>query len=63
MKRGGLLSITLCEDVFGRLIGQRLHLTVKPAHFWKEYILRYFCIEKEFFGNDTTLILAVIPHS
>lgn len=36
--KGGYLQIALFNDGFGKLIGERLHLTVKPLDWWKPHI-------------------------
>ncbi len=59
MQKGGLISICLCEDDFGSIVGERLHLTIKPASWWREKINRYFSIFSEFGPSKNTLLLAL----
>lgn len=59
MTEGGLFSICLAEDQFGKVTGKKLHLTIKPAHWWREQVSRYFQIEKEFLTDEKTLVLAL----
>jgi 2-polyprenyl-3-methyl-5-hydroxy-6-metoxy-1,4-benzoquinol methylase len=59
MIKGGLLSIHLIEDQFGQVIGERLHLTIQSADWWKGKISQFFCLHKELFNDGTVLILLV----
>lgn len=61
MRLGGAFSITLCADLFGESIGEQLHLTVKPAQWWKDHIQRNFIIEEEQLLEDQWLILFLRP--
>ncbi len=36
--RGGMFQIAHFEDGFGNMIGERLHLTVRPAEWWQPKI-------------------------
>lgn len=60
MTVGGFFSIHLDEEQFGQKVGQKLHLTVKPAQWWIEKVSRYFNIDKEFPTDEKTLVLAVV---
>ena len=35
-RRGGFFQIYLQEEPFGELIGEKLHLTVRPKEWWVE---------------------------
>lgn len=59
MKKGGLFSIALCEDVFGIAIGKKLHLTIQPKTWWRNKIAQYFLISKELITDDTYLVVSV----
>ncbi len=59
MKKGGLLSIALIDDGFGRAINQKLHLTVKSADWWKERVSRYFLLQEELTNPDDYLVLSI----
>ena len=61
MRRGGFVSICLCDDVCGASIGEVLHLTVKPAFWWREKINHYFSILHEFDYSTAYLVLALNP--
>jgi SAM-dependent methyltransferase len=56
MKKGGLLSIALCEDGFGKAINEVLHLTIKNTTWWKRQIQRFFLLEQSFCLSDKWLI-------
>lgn len=43
-KKGGLLQIFLQDEPFGQLIGETLHLTIKPLPWWIEKINTHFSI-------------------
>jgi len=57
MIEGGAFSIFLADENFGRAIGEKLHLTIQPAEWWRERVSRYFRIEKEFPTDEKTLVL------
>lgn len=59
MQKGGLLSIHLVEDQFGREIGQKLHLTIQSADWWKGKISRFFPLFTELLNDGTVLVLQV----
>lgn len=59
MQKGGLLSIHLMEDQFGKVIGEKLHLTIQSADWWKEKISQFFCLSKELLNDGTVLVLQV----
>lgn len=59
MQKGGLLSICLVEDQFGRKIGEKLHLTIQSADWWKGKISQFFRCHEELFNNETILVLQV----
>lgn len=59
MKKGGLFSVCLIEDRFGQHIGERLHLTIQTADWWKEKFNRYFSFYKELVRNEVNFIVAV----
>lgn len=68
MKKGGLLSIALFEDGFGKDIGETLHVSVKPAEWWREKMAPYFSITKEFttykdleINPEGNLVCAIAP--
>lgn len=46
MKKGGLLGIALTEDSLGQMIGETLHLSIKPPSWWKKQICRFFHIDQ-----------------
>lgn len=58
-KLGGAFSIGLCEDLSGKLIGETLHLTIKPASWWLDRIERHFKICKKHVLDEAWLILYV----
>jgi len=43
-KKGGLLQIFLQDEPFGQLIGETLHLSIKPLPWWIEKINSHFSI-------------------
>lgn len=45
-KKGGALQVFLIDEPFGNLIGQTLHLTIKPLSWWTEKIGLYFDIKE-----------------
>lgn len=56
-KRGGFLQIALFEDGCGSLIGEKLHMTVKPMAWWLVQISSYFDVivigdDKDARGNN-----------
>lgn len=59
MQKGGLLSISLVEDEFGKKINQKLHLTIQSADWWKKKLSQFFRCYKELFNNGTILLLQV----
>lgn len=59
MKQGGFFSIFLQQELFGETVGETLHLTLKPANWWREKIGLYFRVEKEFSTDEKTLVLTV----
>ena len=59
MKKGGLISISTREDHHGSSIGERLHLTVKPASWWREKAARHFSILRELADDDECLVWAL----
>ncbi|MBX7067165.1 MAG: class I SAM-dependent methyltransferase [Parachlamydiales bacterium] len=59
IKKGGLFSIFLKEDQFGQAVGEKLHLTVQPAEWWKEKIGRHFLIEETLLSDDSKIVLVV----
>jgi hypothetical protein len=59
MQKGGFVSISLSEDTSGFAINEPLHLTVKPAAWWREKMHRYFSIFREF-GDNEHLVLALL---
>lgn len=59
MTEGGFFSIYLAEENFGQAIGQKLHLTIKPAEWWREKVAHYFRIENEFPTDEKTLALTL----
>ncbi len=59
-KRGGYLSISLCEDKIGKIIREPLHLTVKPRDWWQEKISQYWqIVHAEPLFNGTNLGLCL----
>lgn len=61
MQKGGLFSICLRHDLCGVIIGEVLHLTVKPAAWWRKKINRYFSISHEFDLAKEYLVVALSP--
>ncbi|MDE3046090.1 MAG: class I SAM-dependent methyltransferase [Verrucomicrobiota bacterium] len=61
MTKGGLVSISLREDHHGKLIRQRLHLTIKTALWWHEQLSRFFTIYKELYTDSQCLVWALKP--
>lgn len=65
--KGGIFSICLLDDNFGKAIGEKLHLTIKPSEWWIERISRFFSIEKIFsmenegIQDNEYILLAVRP--
>lgn len=59
MEKGGLLSIHLIEDQFGRTIGENLHLTIQSADWWKRKISQFFSLHAELLNDGTVLVLLV----
>lgn len=59
MQKGGLLSISLVEDEFGKEINEKLHLTIHSAAWWKKKLSKFFRYHKELFNNETILLLQV----
>lgn len=59
MQKGGLLSICLVEDQFGRAIGEKLHLTIQSADWWKGKINQFFRSHTELLNDGTALVLQV----
>jgi 2-polyprenyl-3-methyl-5-hydroxy-6-metoxy-1,4-benzoquinol methylase len=51
-KRGGFLQIALFEDHCGTLIGETLHLTVKPHEWWREKIAARWTLREDGEGTD-----------
>lgn len=51
-RRGGYLQIACFEDICGRLIGEKLHLTVKTPDWWAEIVESYFNIELDFSDKE-----------
>ncbi len=60
MQKGGLLSIHLIEDQFGQAIGEKLHLTVQSAEWWKRKINQFFPFHTELLNDGTVLVLHVV---
>lgn len=46
MGKGGLLGIALTEDSLGQMIGETLHLSIKPPSWWEKQICRFFHIDQ-----------------
>ena len=61
MRKGGLMSIALREDVWGKEIGEKLHLTVRPYEWWKERVSRYFSIHPDLYRHTNAVGWAVTP--
>lgn len=59
MNEGGMFSIHLAEEQFGRVVGQKLHLTIKSAVWWKEKMERYFKIDNVFPTDAITLVVTL----
>lgn len=59
MKKGGFFSICLQKEQFGEIVGESLHLTLKPANWWREKINVYFKIDKEFSSGDKNFVVTV----
>jgi len=59
MLKGGLLSIHLVEDQFGEAIGEKLHLTIQSADWWKEKISKFFHSYTELLNDGSVLVLKV----
>lgn len=57
MKKGGLFSIHLMEDQFGKAIGEKLHLTIQSADWWKRKISQFFPRQKELLKCGEVLVL------
>jgi 2-polyprenyl-3-methyl-5-hydroxy-6-metoxy-1,4-benzoquinol methylase len=55
---GAFLQIALFNDGFGRMIGQTLHLTVKPAAWWLEKIAARWHV-KSWTVNDGSYLVAM----
>ncbi len=45
-KKGGALQVFLIDEGMGRMIGETLHLTLRPLAWWTEKISSYWEIEK-----------------
>ncbi len=58
-QKGGLFSIGLTEDQFGKTIGKKLHLNVQSAAWWKEKIGQFFRHSIERFNHEEVLVLQV----
>jgi 2-polyprenyl-3-methyl-5-hydroxy-6-metoxy-1,4-benzoquinol methylase len=61
MQKGGLLSISLKEDVCGKLIGEVLHLTVKPMEWWKGRLERFFIVKEELANHQDVAVFTLAP--
>jgi len=59
MLKGGLFSISLIEDQFGQTIGDKLHLTIRSADWWKGKISQFFGLHTELWNNESLLVLLV----
>jgi SAM-dependent methyltransferase len=44
---GAFLQIACFEDGCGALIGERLHMIVRPPHWWKDQIGRHWTIRRD----------------
>lgn len=58
VKQGGLVSISTREDHLGKLIDKALHLTVRPAVWWREKLSVHFEIF-EVATRDDVLVWAL----
>ena len=45
-KKGGALQVFLLDEGMGKMIGETLHLTIKPLNWWIDLISTYWKIEK-----------------
>jgi 2-polyprenyl-3-methyl-5-hydroxy-6-metoxy-1,4-benzoquinol methylase len=61
MKRGGFFSIDLCADRFGSMIGDILHLTLKPKAWWHKQVSAFFNIRDELAGAEECLVYVLGP--
>lgn len=52
-RQGGYLQIALFEDGCGRMIGETLHLTVKPPEWWHERLNKFWAGVKRLNDTDT----------
>lgn len=59
MKKGGLLHICLREDICGELIGDILHVTVKPENWWLKKIDRHFVGFRKLLSTKDNILIAV----
>jgi len=63
MRKGGLFSIDLRKDQFGSVIGDNLHLTLKPKEWWQKQVSAHFLILEELAKEDGCLVYALGPKS
>ncbi len=61
MKKGGLISLCMIEDEFGKDIGTSLHLTIKPSDWWRKKVSAHFSIAQELHNNEKNLVWAISP--
>ena len=54
---GAFLQIALFDDFFGQMIGETLHLTVKPADWWRQKLAERWVIKHEKYSGDGRLIV------
>lgn len=59
--KGALFSIFLAPDQFGQTIGQKLHLTIQSADWWKKKLKKYFSIDQILLEDETKIAVAVNP--
>lgn len=45
-RKGGALQVFLLDEGMGKMIGETLHLTIKPLRWWLDLISVYWTIEK-----------------
>ncbi|MBM3207129.1 MAG: class I SAM-dependent methyltransferase [Chlamydiae bacterium] len=45
MVKGGAIQVFLEDEGFGKIIGEPLHLTIKPLSWWHEIISKFFDIK------------------
>lgn len=59
---GGIFKISTVKDSMGQaIVGEPLHLTIKPAKWWVEKISQFFTIrEKEISDKEVSFVVDVI---